>query len=81
MSKNPKKRRGRPRKSSEEAKSKSVLLRLDSAEKQGFQDAADAAGIPLAVWMRERLRRVAIRELEEVGLPIIFLRTANKHNS
>lgn len=70
------KRRGRPPKSSGETKSVGVLLRLGVAEKRGFQDAADIAGIPLAVWMRERLRRAATRELEEAARPIAFLRFA-----
>lgn len=66
-------RRGRPRKSSGNVKCKSVLLRLETREKQAFTDAADVAGVPLAVWIRERLRRVAIRELEEASRPIAFL--------
>jgi hypothetical protein len=68
-----KKRRGRPPKSSGDAKSEGILLRLESREKKGFQDAANVAGVPLAVWMRERLRKAAIRDLEEVGKPIAFL--------
>jgi hypothetical protein len=66
-------RRGRPRKSSGETKSETVLLRLDTREKQGFTEAAKVAGVPLSVWMRERLRRAAIRDLEEVGRAIPFL--------
>jgi hypothetical protein len=73
-----KKRRGRPPKSSGKAKSISVLLRLDPGEKQGFQAAAEAAGAPLAVWMRERLRLAAIRELELVGRKAPFLRQDNQ---
>lgn len=72
--KNQKKGRGRPRKSSGDAKSMSVLLRLAVSEKQGFSDAASVAGIPLAVWMRERLRQAAVRELEAAARPIPFLR-------
>ena len=70
-----KKRRGRPRKSSGQAKSESVLLRLAPGEKQGFGDAAELAGAPLAVWMRERLRQVAARELEGAGRAVAFLET------
>lgn len=65
--------RGRPRKGSGAAKSMSVLLRLDPGEKQGFGDAAEVAGVPLAVWMRERLRRVAKTELESAGRNVAFL--------
>jgi hypothetical protein len=68
-----KKRRGRPRKSSEETKSESLLLRLAAREKRAFGDAARIAGIPLTVWIRERLRRAAVRELEEAAHPIAFL--------
>ncbi len=48
-------------------------IRVESAEKQAFKDAADMAGIPLSTWIRERLRQVAIRELEGVGHRIAFL--------
>jgi len=68
-----KQRRGRPPLGSDRTKSKSILLRLEPSEKQGFSDAATIAGIPLTVWMRERLRRAAIRELEEAGREIAFL--------
>jgi hypothetical protein len=66
-------RRGRPPKGSGEAKSQGVLLRLTPREKQVFSDAANIAGIPLSVWMRERLRRAAIRDMEEVGRAAVFL--------
>lgn len=65
--------RGRPPKGSGQAKSMSVLLRLDPGEKQGFAEAAEVAGVPLAVWMRERLRQVAKKELESAGRPVTFL--------
>ena len=65
--------RGRPRKGSDQIKSESVLLRMETREKQGFADAAELAGIPLAVWMRERLRKAAAKELEEAGREAAFL--------
>ncbi len=49
-------------------------LRLTSAEKAGFQEAADLAGLSLSGWARERLRRAAIRELEDASRDIPFLR-------
>jgi hypothetical protein len=64
---------GRPRKSSATKKSESVLLRLSEKEKEVFQGAADVAGIPLAVWMRERLRRVAVAEFGEIDRKNPFL--------
>ena len=68
-----KKRRGRPRKSSEEKKGESLLLRLETREKLGFSDAARIAGLPLTAWIRERLRKVATKELEEAKRPVPFL--------
>lgn len=68
-----KKRRGRPRKGSGEAKSESLLLRLEPGEKQAFGDAARVAGVPLTVWIRERCRKVALRELTDAGLPVGFV--------
>lgn len=68
-----KKGRGRPRKGSTDTKSESVLLRMAPREKKGFAEAADMAGIPLSVWMRERLRIAAMRELGDAGRKIPFL--------
>lgn len=68
-----KKRRGRPPKGSADTKSASLLLRLEPREKRGFGDAADLAGVPLTVWMRERLRRIAKRELEGANREVAFL--------
>jgi hypothetical protein len=67
-------RPGRPRKAPGEAKNEYVEMRLASLEKQAFRDAADIAGVPLATWMRERLRAVAIRELESAGRRVAFIR-------
>ena len=69
----PKQRRGRPKKSSDTTKSLSILLRLEPREKQGFADAAAIAGVPLSVWMRERLRRTATEELQGAQQPVPFL--------
>ena len=68
-----KQRRGRPRKSSDLIKSESLLLRLEPREKSAFSDAAAIAGVPLTVWIRERLRWAATKELESNGMPIAFL--------
>jgi hypothetical protein len=69
-----KKGRASSAKSSVPTKSEGVLLRLEPLEKKAFADAARVAGVPLAVWMRERLRQNATRELEAAGRPIPFLR-------
>ena len=50
-----------------------IELRVSEPEKQAFRDAAERSGLPLATWMRQRLRRVASRELENADLPVAFL--------
>ena len=66
MKKNP----GRPKKA--KTLNEYLEIRVQAAEKQAFKDAADLAGIPVSIWVRERLRRAAIRELEEAARPIAF---------
>jgi len=61
----------RPKKSN--PRNVSLEFRVEAAEKQAFQDAANFAGISLAAWARERLRRAAVRELEHAAIPIAFL--------
>ena len=50
-----------------------LKLRIESTEKEAFQRAADIGGVPLSAWVRERLRRAAIRDLEEIGERAPFL--------
>jgi hypothetical protein len=66
------KKRGRPKK--ENPLDEYIELRVSPTEKQGFRDAAERAGIPLATWARERLRRIATRELESAEIPVAFLK-------
>ena len=68
-----KRKRGRPPKSDKQVRSESLLVRLDLGEKRAFREAAALAGVPLAAWVRERLRQVAVRELEAAARPIAFL--------
>ena len=56
------------------AKEQTIQIRLTEAEKRGFQEAADLAGIPLSSWVRERLRFAAIRDLESAGSQIPFVK-------
>ncbi len=70
-------KRGRPPKNSDMLKSKSMLIRVEPAEKQTFENAAQFAGVPLSIWVRERLRVAAIHELEAAGIQIKFLRNTN----
>jgi hypothetical protein len=54
-------------------KTENFMMRLSSREKEGFKLAASLSGISLASWMRERLRRAAIRELEDHGNAYSFV--------
>jgi hypothetical protein len=65
---------GRPRKAANLVKGDYLELRLAPLEKQAFRQAAEIAGIPLAAWARERLRRSATRELEEAGFIVPFIK-------
>jgi hypothetical protein len=67
-------RRGRPPKEASRLRDQPLLVRLESSEKEAFRDAADLAGVPLSTWVRERLRQIAVRELEKAARPIAFLR-------
>jgi hypothetical protein len=67
------KKRPIPRKPADERKAAVTQIRLLAVEKAGFEEAAELAGLSLSAWMRERLRTVARRELEEHGQRAIFL--------
>lgn len=69
-----KKRRGRPPLSSDKARGEYLDVRLQAAEKEAFLSAAALAGIPLATWVRERLRKIARKELDEANQPVPFLK-------
>jgi hypothetical protein len=64
---------GRPRKEERTIRVEYLEVRVQTAEKQTFKDAADLAGLPLSAWVRERLRAVARQELAESGKPVAFL--------
>lgn len=67
------KKRGRPPKSPDRAKGVLLQVRLEAAERQAFDDAASLSGLTLSAWLRERMRVVARRELEQAGQPVAFL--------
>ena len=69
--------KGRPRKSRVTAKAESIEVRVTPSEKEGFRQAAELSGVGLSTWMRERLRRTAIRELTEAGQQVAFLQVAD----
>jgi hypothetical protein len=65
-------RRAQP-KDLEKGKSEYLEIRLGAAEKQAFKDAADLAGLGVSAWVRERLRRIAAKELQDASRPVAFL--------
>lgn len=66
--------RGRPPKEAHLRKEGQLLIRVDSAEKDAFWEAAELAGLPLSAWVRERLRQIATRELANANRPVAFLK-------
>jgi len=50
-----------------------IEMRVEKSEKDTFRAAAEAAGMPLSGWIRQRLRRDARKELQDLGLPVAFL--------
>ncbi len=56
------------------AKIEILKFRIEPEEKEGFQQAANVAGIPLSTWVRERLRKSARMELQDAGMQVPFLR-------
>ena len=53
---------GRPLRDPKAGPAKIVPIRLTDAEKRYYQRAADAAGMSLSAWMRDRLGKAAKRE-------------------
>ncbi|QVL33222.1 DUF1778 domain-containing protein [Telmatocola sphagniphila] len=51
-----------------------LQVRLTPEEKETFVSAAEVSGVELSAWVREKLRKAAIKELEEIGRPIPFLK-------
>lgn len=62
---------GRPKQATR--RTEYLELRLTENEKRAFSEAANIAGITVSTWVRERLRRAVIRELEEAGRPATVL--------
>jgi len=67
------KKLGRPRKPVDKVKVEYIEIRCEESEKQAFRAAAEAAGLPLSGWIRERLRRIARKELMDLDMPVAFL--------
>jgi predicted HicB family RNase H-like nuclease len=68
--------RGRPPKEADQLRSESLLVRLETNEKEIFRDAAEKAGVSLSDWVRERLKRIAVRELGKASRPVSLLKPA-----
>ena len=64
---------GRPKKKPDAVKTEYIEIRCEQSEKDAFRAAAEAAGLPLSGWIRQRLRRDARKELEDLDLPVAFL--------
>jgi uncharacterized protein (DUF1778 family) len=64
---------GRPKKKPDAVKTEYIEIRCEQSEKDAFRSAAEAAGLPLSGWIRNRLRRDARKELEDLDLPVAFL--------
>ena len=56
-------------------KTESLEFRLGVDEKEAFRRAAEIAGLPLASWIRERLRKAAREELEQLGEKVPFIQS------
>ena len=67
------KKRGRPKKNADSVKAEYIEVRCELSEKEAFRSAAEAAGLPLSGWIRERLRRAARKELEDMNLRVAFM--------
>jgi uncharacterized protein (DUF1778 family) len=59
---------------SQENKKDRLEVRLENGEKEAFDHCAEMSGVSLSIWVRERLRRVARKELEEANKAVPFLR-------
>ena len=61
-------------------KTTAIQIRVDSREKQAFDEAAKLAGISFSAWARLALRRTAIREFEDAGRRLDFYPTEKVKN-
>ncbi len=61
-------------------KSEIVRLRLTPEEKQAFERAAELSGLTVSAWTRERLRRSARIEMEEMGERVPFAKLPRMSN-
>lgn len=50
-----------------------LQVRLTLAEKETLAMAAQAAGLSVSAWVRERIRKAARTELQDAGIRVPFL--------
>ena len=74
MKKHAKRQQGRPCKPPDKRKGELLQVRLETAEKQYFADAAELVGQELSVWVRDQLRRAARQLFSEFGKNDPFIR-------
>ena len=55
-------------------KDENIMIRVSPLEKEGFERAAEIAGISLSSWARQRLRSASIKDLQEINEKIPFLK-------
>ncbi len=67
MKKHTKVKQGRPRKPPDKLKGELLQVRLETAEKQRFAEAAGLVGQELSVWVRDQLRRATRQTFAEFG--------------
>ncbi len=56
-------KRGRPPKTEEERAAERLEIRIATADKVSWQEAADRAGMKLSAWIKDRLEKAAKREI------------------
>lgn len=56
-------------------KEQSIMIRVSQLEKEGFARAAEISGIGLSAWARQKLRSAAIKDLQDVGMKIPFIKS------
>lgn len=61
-------------------KTEKIEFRLGIDEKEGFQRAAEIAGLPLAAWIRQALRKAAREQLEQVSEKVPFFQSRKETN-
>lgn len=54
-------------------RSETIRLRVQGQEKEGFEKAAELAGLSFSAWARSRLRKAATSELEDASMSVPYI--------